>query len=53
MNKILPKDIIIKLLTQMINKSLKNKEESHNTYIDIQENVDSRLLKKNKIMQAR
>lgn len=51
MNKILPKNIIIKSLTLMINKSLKYKEERHNTYIDIPENIDSRL-KKN-TMQAR
>lgn len=46
MNKILPKNIIIKSLTLMINKSLKYKEERHNTYIDIPENIDSRLKKK-------
>lgn len=51
MNKILPKNIIIKSLTLMINKSLKYKEERHNTYIDIPENIDSRLKKKHNASQ--
>lgn len=52
MNKILPKNIIIKSLTLMINKSLKYKEERHNTYIDIPENIDSRLKKKHNASQV-
>lgn len=51
MNKILPKNIIIKSLTLMINKSLKYKEERHSTYIDIPENIDSRLKKKHNASQ--